>query len=153
MENVPDSNALRTQLGQIVSRLTLIQRLLALGLIVGILAAVIYFTTTAGAPTFQTAFANLPPADAAVIVEKLKTANIPYRLAGDGATIQVPSDRVAETRLMLAAEGLPQGGGVGFEIFDQTNFGLTDFAQRVNYRRALEGELARTIGRLEAVES
>lgn len=145
--------AVRAQLGQIIGRLSLIQRALALGLAVGMLGAIIFFTTTAGAPTYQTAFANLDPADAAAAVEKLKTSSIPYRVIGDGTTIQVPSDKVADTRLLLAAEGLPQGSGVGFEIFDKTSFSQTDFAQRVNYRRALEGELARTIGRIEAVEA
>jgi flagellar M-ring protein FliF len=150
---MPDVASLRTQLGQIAGRLTLLQRALAVGLFVAMLAAVIYFTTLANAPSYQTAFANLPPADAAAAVEKLKSASIPYRLNGDGTTIQVPAERVADTRLMLAAEGLPTGGGVGFEIFDQTSFGLTDFAQRVNFRRALEGELARTVARIDSVES
>jgi flagellar M-ring protein FliF len=150
---VPDLAALRTQLSEIVGRLTLIQRLAALGLVVAMLAAVIYFTAVAGAPAYQTAFAGLAPADAAVVVEKLKAAQIPYKLAGDGATIQVPAEKVADVRLMLAAEGLPQGSGVGFEIFDKTNLGLTDFAQRINYKRALEGELSRTISRLDSVES
>lgn len=151
---MPDLAAVRTQLSEIIGRLTLIQRLAALGLIVTILAATVYFTAVAGAPAYQTAFAGLTPADAALAVEKLKAAQIPYKLAGDGTTIQVPAEKVADVRLMLAAEGLPQGGsGVGFEIFDKTNFGLTDFAQRINYKRALEGELSRTISRLDSVES
>src|SRR5690606_26252941 len=63
------------------------------------------------------------------------------------------SDRVADVRLMVASEGLPEGGTVGFELFDNSSFGITNFQQRVNYQRALEGELARTINRLDAVQS
>lgn len=150
---MPALASLREQLTQILGRLSLGQRLAALGLVVGMLAAVIYFTAVAGAPTYETAFAGLAPADAAVAVDKLKAAQVPYRLNAAGTAIQVPADKVADVRLMLAADGLPQGSGVGFEIFDKTNLGVTDFAQRVNYQRALEGELARTIGHLESVES
>lgn len=98
-------------------------------------------------------FANLSSADAAKVIEKLKEQKIPYRLEDGGKAIHIPEDRVHESRLDLAAAGLPQGGGVGFEIFDKQSFGMTDFAQKVNYRRALEGELARTISSLAPVES
>jgi flagellar M-ring protein FliF len=98
-------------------------------------------------------FANLASADAAQVIEKLKEQKIPYRLEDGGKAIHIPAERVYETRLELAAAGLPQGGGVGFEIFDKQSFGMTDFAQKVNYRRALQGELARTISSLGPVES
>jgi flagellar M-ring protein FliF len=98
-------------------------------------------------------FANLSSADAARVIEKLKEQKIPYRLEDGGKAIHIPADRVYESRLELAAAGLPQGDGVGFEIFDKQSFGMTDFAQKVNYRRALQGELARTISSLAPVES
>ncbi len=98
-------------------------------------------------------FANLSSVDAAQVIEKLKEQKIPYRLEDGGKAIHIPADRVYETRLELAATGLPQGGGVGFEIFDKQSFGMTDFAQKINYRRALQGELARTIASLAPVES
>ncbi len=98
-------------------------------------------------------FANLSSSDAARVIEKLKEQKIPYRLEDGGKAIHIPADRVYESRLELAAAGLPQGGGVGFEIFDKQSFGMTDFAQKVNYRRALQGELARTISSLGPVES
>ncbi|SHJ81403.1 flagellar M-ring protein FliF [Malonomonas rubra DSM 5091] len=96
-------------------------------------------------------FANLPNRDAAQVVEWLKDRKIPYRLDGGGRDIMIPADKVYEARLELAGSGLADGG-VGFEIFDKQSFGMTDFAQKVNYRRALQGELMRTITSLGPVE-
>jgi flagellar M-ring protein FliF len=98
-------------------------------------------------------FAQLDREDAATIVAKLKEMKIPYRVEGDGSTVEVPESKVRELRLELAASGLPRGGGVGFESFDKMRLGATDFEQRVLYRRSLEGELARTISTIGAVES
>ncbi|MCL5025235.1 MAG: flagellar M-ring protein FliF [Chloroflexi bacterium] len=103
-------------------------------------------------PEYATAFSNLSEQDAAAIVAKLKESKTPYELANGGTTIRVPANVMYDTRLELASAGLPQGGGVGFELFNQTNFGMTDFAQKVNYQRALEGELSRTIDHLGPVE-
>lgn len=96
-------------------------------------------------------FANMPSRDASNVVEWLKDHKIPYRLEGGGKDILVPADQVYEARLELAGSGLGEGG-VGFEIFDNQSFGMTDFAQKVNYRRALQGELMRTITSLGPVE-
>jgi flagellar M-ring protein FliF len=98
-------------------------------------------------------FAQLDRDDAATIVAKLKELKIPYKVEGDGSSVEVPESKVRELRLELAAAGLPRGGGVGFESFDKMRLGATDFEQRVLYRRSLEGELARTIGTIGAVES
>jgi flagellar M-ring protein FliF len=98
-------------------------------------------------------FSQLDREDAAAIVAKLKELKVPYRVEGDGASIEVPESRAHELRLELAGGGLPRGGGVGFESFDKMRLGATDFEQRVLYRRALEGELTRTIATLGAVES
>jgi flagellar M-ring protein FliF len=98
-------------------------------------------------------FSQLDREDAAAIVAKLKEQKVPYRIDADGSTIEVPEARSHELRLELAGGGLPRGGGVGFESFDKMRLGATDFEQRVLYRRALEGELVRTIGTLGAVES
>jgi flagellar M-ring protein FliF len=98
-------------------------------------------------------YTQLDRDDAAAIVTKLKEAKVPYRLVQGGTTIEVPEARVHETRLELASAGLPRGGGVGFESFDKMRLGATEFEQRVQYRRALEGELARTIGSLSAVQT
>jgi len=103
--------------------------------------------------TQQLLYANLNETDAGSVVNWLKGQKIPYQLKNDGKNIWVPADKLYETRLELAASGLPSGGGVGFEIFDKQSFALTDFVQKVNYTRALQGELARTISSLGPVEA
>jgi flagellar M-ring protein FliF len=100
---------------------------------------------------YRLLYANLESTDASAIVDWLKDQKIPYRLEGGGSSIQIPADKVYEARLNLAGAGLPQGGGVGFEVFDKQNFGMTDFTQKVNYQRALQGELSRTITSLAPV--
>jgi flagellar M-ring protein FliF len=94
---------------------------------------------------FQTLYTNLSPEEAAEIVDKLKEQRIPYDLAGNGSTIRVPAEKMYDVRLTLAGSGVPRGGTVGYEIFEETNFGASEFVQKLNYRRALQGELARTI--------
>jgi flagellar M-ring protein FliF len=106
-----------------------------------------------GKPEQQVLYSQLSMEDAAAVTAKLKEFHIPYTLKGDGTTILVPSTLVYDTRLRLATEGLPQGGGVGFEVFDQRTFGMTEFMQKLNYQRALQGELSRTITQLAAVQS
>jgi len=101
----------------------------------------------------QLLYANLSEADAGSVVNWLKGQKIPYQLKNDGKNIWIPADKLYETRLELAAGGLPSGGGVGFEIFDKQSFALTDFVQKVNYTRALQGELSRTISSLGPVEA
>jgi flagellar M-ring protein FliF len=101
---------------------------------------------------YRPLFTNLTSEDAGEIVKKLKDAKTPYQITADGKGILVPSDKVYELRLTLASEGIPQGGGVGFEIFDRKNFGMTEFVQKLNYQRALQGELSRTIAQLTGVE-
>lgn len=101
---------------------------------------------------YRPLFTNLTAEDAGEIVKKLKDAKTPYQITADGKGILVPSDKVYELRLSLASEGLPQGGGVGFEIFDRKSFGMTEFVQKLNYQRALQGELSRTISQLSGVE-
>ncbi len=98
-------------------------------------------------------FSGLDPRDSAAIVERLDAANVPYEIKGDGSTILVAADRALRLRMQMAGEGLPAGGGVGYEIFDkQDALGVTSFQQNVNKLRALEGELARTIRSLDRIE-
>jgi flagellar M-ring protein FliF len=87
-----------------------------------------------------------------LVIEKLKEGNVPYRLKEGGGTVEVPQELVYDMRLELAREGLPRGGGAGFELFDKSSYGMTEFLQDVNYQRALQGELARTISSLNEVE-
>ena len=101
---------------------------------------------------YKPLFANLSNEDTGEIVKKLKEQKVNYRIATDGKAILVPADKVYDLRISLASEGLPQGGGVGFEIFDRKNFGMTEFVQKLNYQRALQGELSRTISQIAGVE-
>lgn len=101
---------------------------------------------------YQVLYSNLSQEDVASIVSKLREQRIPYKLEGGGSLILVPAAKVYETRLALVSDRLPRGGNVGFEIFDQTSFSTTDFVQRLNYQRALQGELCRTIGEFREVE-
>jgi flagellar M-ring protein FliF len=98
-------------------------------------------------------YGELDTQDAAAIAAKLKELNVPHRVSAGGGTISVPEERVHELRLELASAGLPRGGGVGFEIFDQSRLGATEFEQQVNLRRALEGELSRSIATIDGVQS
>ena len=103
-------------------------------------------------PDLQLLYANLSEQDASAIVDNLKSQKIPYELSNQGKTIRVPANEVHEIRLKMASEGLPEGSEVGLEIFDETSLGMTDFIQKLNYQRALQGELSRTIRTLDAVD-
>jgi flagellar M-ring protein FliF len=94
---------------------------------------------------YQPLFGNLSTDDASLIADRLREQRIPFQIEGGGSLILVPSDKVYDIRLSLAGMGLPKGGTVGYEIFDDTDFGTTEFVQKLNYQRALQGELARTI--------
>jgi len=118
-------------------------------LILASLSAFVYFTNQ---EDYRILFSNLNSEDASSIVTKLKEKKIPYQISPSGDIISVPSGKVAELRLELAAAGLPHGGGVGFEIFDNKTLGATEFEQQLNYRRALQGELARTINSLDEIQ-
>ncbi len=117
---------------------------------IAIFAVIIVQARTAN---FQLLYANLSPKDAGAVVTWLKGERLDYKLKNNGKDIWIPAEQLYETRLNLASSGLPAGGGVGFEIFDKQSFALTDFVQKVNYSRALQGELARTITSLEPVDA
>ena len=104
-------------------------------------------------PDYQLLYARLSEKDATTIIGQLQTQNIPHVVTAGGTAVQVPSDQVYKLRMDLAAKGLPSGDGVGFEIFDKGQFGLSDFVQRTNYLRAVQGELARTIMQLQNVRA
>jgi len=104
-------------------------------------------------PSYSLLYGRLEEAEAAKVIAHLDEAKIPYEVSRGSGNIMVPADKVHSTRMQLASKGLPKGEGVGFEIFDRSNFGISDFVQRANYLRAVQGELARTIGHIETVES
>ncbi|MCA1795162.1 MAG: flagellar basal-body MS-ring/collar protein FliF [Desulfotignum sp.] len=131
-----------------------LSRKIALGVLA--MAVVAGFTTMflwANKTQFKTAYSGLTQEDAALVVEKLKETNTPYRLTGDGTTIMVPESLVYDVRLTMAKDGIPKGSGVGYEIFDKTEFGTTEFVQKINQKRALQGELARTIAAFNEVKT
>jgi flagellar M-ring protein FliF len=113
---------------------------------------VVVFASMARKPDYAVAFANLRDEDAGAIVTKLKDGKVPYEL-GERGTIRVPAGQVEEVRLLVAGQGLSPKGGVGFDFFNQPHFGFTEFAEKVNFQRALENELRRTISQMETVES
>lgn len=106
----------------------------------------------AGAPNYRVLFSNLSEKDGGAVIATLQQMNVPYKTEA-GGSILVPSDQVYDLRFKLASQGLPKGGAVGFELLDAPKFGMTQFQEQVAYQRALEGELARTIQALSAVET
>lgn len=139
------------QVFSIFGDLSFVQKVLSGVIIAAVLGGMIMLSSNGGVTNYQVLFTSLSQEDAAEVVAKLQEQRIPYELAMNGSVIKVPSSRVLDTRLSLAGEGLPRGGGVGFEIFDKTSLGVTDFVQRLNYQRALQGELARTIRQFNQV--
>lgn len=143
---------LRTQFLAFWKRQSRVQRIVLITLLATGLIIIAAFVAWANTPTYAVAFSGLSETDAGQIVEKLAEANIDYQIQ-DGGTILVPTAEVYEVRLSMARQALPQNGTVGFELFSGTTLGMTEFTQRVNYQRALEGELERTIGSLEAIQA
>ena len=105
------------------------------------------------APDYGVLYSNLSDRDGGAIIASLQQMNIPYKFAEGGGALLVAANKVPEARLRLASQGLPKGGTVGFELMDSQKFGTSQFAEQVNYQRALEGELARSINSISAVES
>jgi len=126
------------------------------GLVVVLALAVIGLAAGAGTwslrANYQVLFADLDLRDAGTIIEELKRMKVPYRVADGGAKILVDDAIVHETRIHLMSRGVPLGGTVGFEIFDNKDVGMTEYTQKINYQRALQGELARTISSIEVVK-
>lgn len=134
------------------SQFTINQRFIILLALAGSVAGLVAVTLWTQQPDMQVLFANLAVDDAVAIVDKLKDAKVPYETTSGGTTVLVPGTQVHDLRLDMAGQGLPHGGGVGFEIFDRSTLGMSDFVQKLNYRRALQGELARTITQMPEVE-
>jgi flagellar M-ring protein FliF len=122
-------------------------------LILGSFAGFIFLMSWSGQSEFHPLYTKLNPEDAGMILTKLKEQKIEYRIAANGSTILIPQEHIYETRMKMASNGMPQGSGIGFEIFNETKLGMTEFAQNVNYQRALQGELSRTINLIGEIES
>lgn len=140
-----------TQLKAVVGSMTPAKMFTLLVLISITIAGFALLITWSGDPDFQPLYSNLAPDDAGAILTRLKEKKIPYKVSANRDSILVPSDQLYEIRLELASQGLPLGSGVGFEIFDNAKLGMTEFVQNVNFQRALQGELSRTINRFDEV--
>ena len=121
----------------------------ALAVILGLVGVVIWSQR----PDYQLLYARMGEKDAAAVISHLQSQNIPHQVTAGGTAVQVPTKMVHKLRMDLAGKGIPSGDGVGFEIFDKGQFGLSDFVQRTNYLRAVQGELARTIMQLHGVHA
>ncbi len=117
------------------------------------IAIVVALTLWAKSPDYRVLYSNLNDRDGGAIVTQLTQMNIPYRFTENGSALMIPAEKVHETRLRLAQQGLPKGGAVGFELLDQEKFGISQFSEQINYQRALEGELSRTIESLGPVQN
>ncbi len=140
-----------SQLFSFVKELTVIQKVVGGVIIASVLGGMVALSLMGTQPDFNVLYSGLSPEDASAVINKLKEQRVEYQLAESGSAILIPAGMVHETRLNLAGEGLPSGGGVGFELFDKTSLGTTDFVQRLNYQRAVQGELARTIRQFKQV--
>lgn len=140
------------QLSEFFNHLTGKQKTLIGVVTVAAFIGVMALVSVVSKPSYGVLFSNLNQQDASKIVQILKEKTIPFTLDDDGKTILVPKEQLYELRLDMASAGLPNSSIIGYEIFDRTNLGISDFVQKVNYRRALEGELARTILNLNEVE-
>ena len=129
-----------------------ISRSVQLGALAAAIALLAVATLWFRGPDYKVLFSNLQDRDGGAIISALAQMNVPYQLTDNGAAILVPSDKVHETRLQLAQQGLPRSGEAGFELIDQTRFGASQFTEQVNFQRALEGELASSIQALNAVQ-
>jgi len=142
-----------SQISNFLSKLSVLQKVVLFGFTFAVLFGLIYIVVkTSNKVEYATLFTQLEPTEAGKIVEKLKEMKVSYKIEDNGSTILVDKTKVYDTRLAIAAEGLPESGVVGYEIFDKTNLGMSEFVQKLNYRRALEGELSKTISSLNGVK-
>lgn len=140
------------QFKKLYTNLTMSQRATIVLAAIAVGAGLFSFARWRRESDFRPLYTTLASEDAGAVVQKLKESGVEYRLAENGSTVLVPSAKVSEMRLEMASAGLPKSGRIGFELFDKTNFGATEFVEHINYRRALEGELERTVMSLAEIE-
>ena len=144
---------LSDRLRSALARLTNQQKILLMIAVAAIIALAVASSTWLKQADYRVLFSNISERDGGAIIASLEQMNVPYRFSESGSAILVPSANVHEARLRLATQGLPKGGGVGFELMENQKFGISQFAEQVNYQRGLEGELARTIQSVGAVQN
>ncbi|MGA8298857.1 MAG: flagellar basal-body MS-ring/collar protein FliF [Terriglobales bacterium] len=150
---MPPLNNIQKQAKDFVGALTVKQRVLLTAAGVVTLAVVIGFASLMATPDYKPLATGMEAGDVEALGTKLTAKNIPFRLGSDGKSIEVPSDKLDASRMEIASDGMPRSGRLGFELFDKMNWGQTEFDEKVNYQRALEGELERSIQTLKDVES
>ncbi len=136
-----------------VSQMTASQVMLLLGIIAGATVGLVLLLGWMTDITYSRLYSHLEESEAGEVITYLQENKVPYELSDGGRTISVPSDQVYETRISLASQGLPRHASMGYSIFDKNNLGMTDFLQNLNFKRALEGELTRTIMQLSEVQA
>ena len=136
----------------IFNRLSFQQRILIGGIVIVTVVLLGFVVFIFNEPSYSTLYTNLSPEDAANVVDQLGTQKVPYKIDDNGRTIKVPKDKVQEVRLVLAGKGIPNSGIIGYEIFDKNTMGMSEFMQKLNFKRALEGEIAKTIMQQKGVE-
>ncbi|GHU42264.1 flagellar M-ring protein [Betaproteobacteria bacterium] len=142
-----------TRLREAMDRLNNTQKIMMAAGVAAIIAILVGAYLWNKQPDYRVLFANYSEKDGGAIIAALEQANVPYRFSSGGSAILVPAAQVHDVRLRLAAQGLPRGGSVGFELMENQKFGTSQFIEQVNYQRALEGELARTIESISAVDT
>src|SRR5579863_5608047 len=146
-------NQVQKQATDFLTGLSVKQRGLLAGAAVLTVAVLALFAHMLSTPDYKPLVTGMETADAQALVTQLAAKNIQYEISTDGKTVSVPSDKVDSTRMELATDGMPRSGRLGFELFDKLNWGQTEFDEKVNYQRALEGELERSIQTLKDVDS
>ncbi|MFP9229740.1 flagellar basal-body MS-ring/collar protein FliF [Pectobacterium cacticida] len=142
----------KNSVGEILNRIRANPKIPLLIAAAAAIAIVVALVLWAKGPDYRVLYSNINDRDGGEIVSELTKLNIPYRFAENGGAILIPAENVYETRLRLAQLGLPKGGAVGFELLDKEKFGISQFSEQINYQRALEGELSRTIETLGPVQ-
>lgn len=145
-------NAIIEQTKTFIGRLSAIQKIIIAVVVGAVILSLAIFLATRETIEYGVLYNNLEPQDASQIIESLKTKEVEYKLEDNGGTILVDKTKLYDSRITLAGEGLPAESSVGYELFDKTNLGMSEYVQKLNFSRALEGELARTIGTLDEVK-
>lgn len=146
-------NSILQQIRQLWSQLGINQRVTLAVTGSAVIAGMIALVAWSQRPQMQLLYGRLSPKDISSVMASIQELGVKSDLGANGTAVYVPSDQVHKIRMALAAKGIPSGEGVGFEIFDRANFGVSDFIQRTNYSRALQGELSRTISQLQGVRN
>lgn len=150
---MPSLNQVQKQATDFVSGLSVKQRGVLIGATVVTVAVLALFAHMISTPDYKPLVTGMEVSDAQALGAQLAAKNIQYQISADGKTVSVPSDKVDSSRMELATDGMPRSGRLGFELFDKLNWGQTEFDEKVNYQRALEGELERSIQTLRDVDS